>query len=447
MSRARSSNAAPAFFAGFALLALSACAGHSPDATPDATPQAADGRVGYVRMEELVKVHPLYSQLAHLDEDMQALQLQSVGPNVARNGADIATAERSLQHELEVAADRTKKILGQKQAEYARREQAAIAAAIGATSGAGPGGAGIAGNVARDARAQQQDAARLAQANFEAYRRQVVDQSNAAASSLQESLAERATRTVRAKAEELTKSEADFALQQVTEDAPERLSLRTKLSNLALDDDSRADVKKQLDALDAKESDALGAMKNRDAQTLAVLREQVHASTQAELTTAVDALRKRTIAKIDERGLATRQQLVAQLGVPETGSGVMIPNGIAPNMRAKLQALHASYQNQFDADARQTIASFQKTRADLTDRFRKIAGVDADAQASANRQLGVLAKQRGDLYSEMVAQIGREVRMVAQKRGIDVVVSDVVAPAGGVDLTADAEKDIESLHE
>jgi hypothetical protein len=27
------------------------------------------------------------------------------------------------------------------------------------------------------------------------------------------------------------------------------------------------------------------------------------------------------------------------------------------------------------------------------------------------------------------------------------VVSDVVAPAGGVDLTADAEKDIESLHE
>jgi hypothetical protein len=47
----------------------------------------------------------------------------------------------------------------------------------------------------------------------------------------------------------------------------------------------------------------------------------------------------------------------------------------------------------------------------------------------------------------MVAQIGREVRMVAQKRGIDVVVSDVVAPAGGVDLTADAEKDIESLHE
>jgi uroporphyrinogen-III synthase len=61
--------------------------------------------------------------------------------------------------------------------------------------------------------------------------------------------------------------------------------------------------------------------------------------------------------------------------------------------------------------------------------------------------LGALQKQRGELYDEMVAQIGREVKAVAQKRGVNVVISDVVAPAGGVDLTADAEKDIESLHE
>jgi uncharacterized protein YdcH (DUF465 family) len=116
-------------------------------------------------------------------------------------------------------------------------------------------------------------------------------------------------------------------------------------------------------------------------------------------------------------------------------------------MKAKLQALHDQYQAQFNADAAQTIAQFQKTRADLTDRFRRIAGVDAGAQAGANKQLGALQKQRGELYDEMVAQIGREVKAVAQKRGVNVVISDVVAPAGGVDLTADAEKDIESLHE
>jgi hypothetical protein len=93
------------------------------------------------------------------------------------------------------------------------------------------------------------------------------------------------------------------------------------------------------------------------------------------------------------------------------------------------------------------IAQFQKTRTDLLRRFGEISGVDEAAQAGADKEMDSLRKQRGDLYNEMVAQIGREVKTIAEKRGIEVVVSDVVAPAGGVDLTADAEKDIESLHE
>ena len=87
------------------------------------------------------------------------------------------------------------------------------------------------------------------------------------------------------------------------------------------------------------------------------------------------------------------------------------------------------------------------TRADLTRRFQQLGAVDRTAQAGAAKQIDALVKQRGDLYGQMVAQIGREVKTIAEKRGINVVVSDVVAPAGGVDLTADAEKDIESLHE
>jgi hypothetical protein len=46
----------------------------------------------------------------------------------------------------------------------------------------------------------------------------------------------------------------------------------------------------------------------------------------------------------------------------------------------------------------------------------------------------------------MVAQINREVKTIAQERGVSTVVS-TVAPAGGVDLTGDAMKDIETLHE
>jgi hypothetical protein len=400
-------------------------------------------------MDELVKVHPLYSQLARLDEDMQALQLRSVGSEIARSGADIEKEERALQAELEAAADRTKKTLTDKQNEYAKREQAAINAALGAAAGAsGPGGGTIAGGVTAAARSQAQTVAAAAQHNLDEYRRELIAQDEAAVRSLNAALGERAARTFRNRADELQKRESDFSLQQANDDAAERLSLRTKLSNLALDDASRADVKKQLDALDQKEADALAAMKNRDQATLADFQTTLHAGVKAELDTQIAQMRKRTIAKIGEREDQTRKQLIAQIGLPpQGGTGGSGAIGISPDMRSKLEALHRKYQSDFNKDASQTVAEFQRTRADLTKRFRALAGADSEAQAGANKQLGALQKQRGELYDEMVSQIGREVKAIAEKRGIDVVISDVVAPAGGVDLTADAEKDVESLHE
>src|SRR6202035_2535048 len=87
------------------------------------------------------------------------------------------------------------------------------------------------------------------------------------------------------------------------------------------------------------------------------------------------------------------------------------------------------------------------TREALSQRLAKLQGVDLGAGAGKQRQLGALEKQRRDLYDQIVAQIGREVKLVAARRGVSVVFGDVVAPAGGIDLTADAQKDIESLHE
>jgi len=404
--------------------------------------------IGYVRMEELVKVHPLYSQLARLDEDVQALQLRSVGSAIARSGADIRKEERALQQELELAADRTKKELNDKQQQYAKREQAAIAAAIAAAGGvSGPSGGQIAGGIAQAAQTQARGAAATAQHNFDVYRRQVIAQDEAATRSLQQSLAERADRTYRAKAEELQRQESDFSLQQASGDAADRLSLRAKLSNLALDDTTRADVKKQLDALDQKEADAVGAMKNRDQTTLIALQKQLHDQVRAELDTQAAQIHKRTIAKIHERESDTRTALMGQLGGLGAVNSGAAPAGISPDMRAKLQALHQKYQSDYDKEASQTIAQFQKTRSDLTKRFQELEGVDADAQAGAGQQMDTLQKQRGELYEEMVAQIGREVKTIARQRGINVVISDVLAPAGGVDLTEDAKKDIESLHE
>jgi len=453
MSRAISSNAGRSGrwgrSAAVACCAVLAACSHAPATNQSSGAIQANPRIGYVRMDALVKVHPLYSQLARLDDDMAALALKSVGQNIARSGADIAKEEVALQRELDAAAARTKASLAGKEQEYAKREQAAIDAAIGGGAGAtGPGGAQIANAMSTQAQSQAQAVQQAANHNLGAYRSELIKQADAAERSLQTSLAQRAQRTYRAQADRLQKGEADFALQEASDDAAQRLSLRTKLSNLALDDASRADVKSQLDALDRNEADAVGAMRNRDQATLAALQRRLHDDIATELATQIGAIRKRTIAKINARTIDTRQELIGQIGrLGGTPGGPAVPGGVSPDMKAKLVALHQKFQHDFNDDAAKTLAEFKKTKADLVRRFQALSGVDATAQAGADKEMDMLQRQRGDLYNQMVAQIGREVKVVAQRRGINVVVSNVVAPAGGVDLTDDAEKDIESLHE
>jgi hypothetical protein len=120
---------------------------------------------------------------------------------------------------------------------------------------------------------------------------------------------------------------------------------------------------------------------------------------------------------------------------------------LSPQLRATIAALHNNYQKQFNSDAKSTIDDFNRTRQDLRRRYEQLRGIDTAAQREAAAQIASLTRKRADLYGQMVAQIGREVRLVALQRGIAVVVTDPVANAGGIDLTSDAMKDIESLHE
>lgn len=401
-------------------------------------------------MDDLVKRHPLYAQLSRLDDDMEALQLRSVGPSPALAPADLRRQQLALQKELEAASDRANAALKAKQQEYAKRENDAIREALAsAGGGAGPGGAAIGAGIDAQMQRQARDVARKAQANLDAYRKQVVAQDESALRAVQASLNERAARSYRTKLEQLQKKEADEALRLANENSGERLSLRTKLSNLVLDETQRDDARKQLEALDRKENDALAAMKNRDVATLNAYQNQLRAETGAEINRQASAMRARTLAKINKRERDTQTELATKLGLPVGGgtNGAPRTAQLPSDVRTKLEALHEKYKQDFTKDAKATIDDFQKTRAQLTNRFAKLQGVDNASLIAAQTQLTVLQKQRSQLYEQMVAQIGREVKLIAARRGINVVVSDVAGPSNAVDLTADAEKDIESLHE
>jgi hypothetical protein len=145
--------------------------------------------------------------------------------------------------------------------------------------------------------------------------------------------------------------------------------------------------------------------------------------------------------------IANASAPVLQTAVVNGKPQAQVNPNLPPALRQRIEQLHNDYVKRFQSDAQTTIADFNKTRDDLSRRYAQLQGVDTNAQASANAQIATLRKKRQDLYQQMTGQIEREVRVIAQQRGISVVLTDVVAPAGGVDLTPDAMKDIESLHE
>jgi len=435
--------------AAAACLALAACAHASGGTATSSSPPPSNGTVGYVRMDELVKVHPLYGQLAQYDDNIEALDLRSIAPQAIAEGPQLKEEEAALNAQLAAAAKRTNDILQAKGRAYQDRENAAIAAALRTI--AAPNGPSVAAVGSQlNATAAQQSAGVNAQAahDLDAYRAQLQVQNVAQMQALQKTLAARADRTYRAKADELTAKEAAYSLKLAGDDAAERLSLRTRLSSLALDDTQRDDANKALSALDQKEADALAAMRNTDQQTLATLKDQLRAGIERDMAAQAGPIRAAALQRYQERERELHQQFAAQTGPVVPGAPPIASNpAVPPDVRKRILQLHADYTAAFRHDADATIADFNKTRTDLQRRYALLTGTDQASTESAQREIVALEKKRADLYAEMVAQIGREVKTIAQQRGIAVVVSDVAAPAGGVDLTDDAKKDIESLHE
>jgi len=437
-----------------AVLAFVAAAGCSHAPATTAGSSSGSGAVGYVRMDELVQKHPLYEQLARYDRSIDSFDLSATAPQSARPDPNLAQRERALQQELHDAADRTTKLLDAKQQQYQQQESQAIAAALRGAGQAGPSAASIAGSVNTTAQAQRSSVSAQARRDLESLRANLARQNQAQVAAAQKALNDRADRTYRAKADELQSKESALSLKLASDDSAQRLALRTKLSSLALDDTAREDAQKQLTALDRKEADELAAQRNRDQQTLAALQSSLRTQVQHDLTAQVAAIQQRSIG-----ALSTRQaQLAKQATAPVPGPVIqtMTINGkpqqqvnpnLPPALRARIEQLHNDYQKRFRDDAKTTIAGFEKTRADLSRRYAELHGIEAGSLRGAQAQIASLRQKRDDLYTQITAQIDREVKLIAQQRGISVVLTNVVAPAGGIDLTPDALKDIESLHQ
>ena len=426
---------------------LSAAAGGCAQRTVDVNSAEIRG-VGYVRLDDVVKKHPLYGQLAQLNSDIDALNMTALGPGPAASGAEIARESAQLNRELNQARNNTNRILREKQNDYAQRENAAIRAALSASGEAAPNGSQIESNVQNAYRAQAAQVSAQAQRDFANYQQSVVAQDRAAVSALSKSLAARADRRYRAKAEELSAAESAYSLDLASRDSAERLSLRTKLSNLALDDATRASTKAKLAALDRREADAVGALRNRDAATLSAFQAQLRTTTTADINRQASSIHAQTAAKLQARQSSARSEVASQIArtLPAANPAANSAN-VSLATRRRLAQIDKDFKTRFASDVKSTIANFDRTRQDLQQRFNQLHGVDVNSGQRTQKQLVDLRRQRDQLYGQMVSQIKREVDSMAAARGLKIVFMNIVAPVGGVDLTEDAQKDIESLHE
>ncbi len=394
---------------------------------------------GYVRIDEVVKHHPLYGQLSQLDDAIAAINLQSVARRVPLGAAQISAQTAELNRELRAAQIRANKILAQKQRDYSQREAQAVHSAL-AAAGIRGSGASAAEQMSGTSAQQVAQAARSADADLMAYQQSVIAQDNAATSSVARQLQAQAAAKYRAKAEELTQKETDLSLRLTQQDAASRLAIKMRLSNLALDPGARKQAQAQLAAIGAKEAAQLNAQRNADAATLRAYRSQLDRQTGDAMRTQVGAIRAQTRGKLEER----RNEVGSQLRSLGPAS---LPTNVPPDVQARIAAIHRQFVGQFRADAAKTFQEYNATKSDLDRQFAALHGADVGATGAAAKELAALQKRRGELYGQIVGQVQREASRIAKNKGFSIVFVDIWSATGGYDLTNEIIKDVESQHE
>jgi hypothetical protein len=435
MSKMRSANSRRRWVVAFFAVTVATLAGcgrvdvHSPDIRG----------MAYVRLDDVVKHHPLYPQLAQLGDAIAAIGLQVSAPRVPLSAGQIAEQTKILNAQLQQAQDRANKTLAQMQQSYAQREQQAVAAALTA-AGVSGAGAYAASQMSATSAQQQQQAAEAANQDLMAYQQSVISEDNAAVNSIARQLQMQAAQKYRAKAEELQQNETDLSLRITQQDAAQRLAIKTRLSNLALDESTHQQLQSQLNALDSKEAAAIQTQRAADAKILQAYQAQLSAETSAAVQSQAGAINAQTRSKIESR----RDEVGAQL---RSIGPAALPANLPPAVQSRIAGIHKQFVAQFQADAQKIVAQYNATKSDLDAQFQALHGADVGATGKTAVELTSLRQRQNDLTAQITSQIQREAQRLAAERGFTVVFSNPEAATGGYDLTNELIKDVESLHE
>ncbi len=394
--------------------------------------------IAYVRVDDVVRHDPMYSQLSRIDDAIAMVDLAGSGPRVPHSAAQIALEDARIRAEVAAARARTQQIVTAKQREYAAREQAAVAAALAAA------GVRNASNVAAamgHASLQQQGVAvQQAGRDYAAFQQSVVTQSNGAVRGIVQQLQQEANQKLQAKAMQEEQRETNLSLQLSQQDATKRLSIQTKLSMLALDAATRRQLQAQLADMLRRENAVLSAQRAADRREFAAYRATVMAQTNEQMQAQLSRIRTETQATLAAR----RNEVGAQLrGLAAPAS---VPH-LSPATQAQIRSIAQQFQQQYQNEIEGVLSEYAQTGYALEAQYAALHGADAAAAGATAQEVAVLQQRRQTLYNQILDQVEREAQRLAKEEGFRVVFSNVTAAPGGYDMTNELIHDIESEHE
>lgn len=419
------------------LAALTGCGSHG-----GLSPFARGSQAGYVDLDKIIDAHPLHLQLNALQAQITLLNGQAQNAPQPQTQSQ-AQAQAQMEADLAVAEQQFQQSIGARRAYYEQREAVAVSELQNQAAGSsGPIGAQF-------GQAAQKIQAEALKAYLE-YQKQLFQADDAHLRQVAVALQQEVGLKIGARRAQLEKQETDYQISLAKQSQTQRLNLKTKLEDLSLPNDERAQYTSQLANIETREEALINQLKTKDNADLKTYADSLQRDAAARYNAAKIASLAETKKKMEARQKQTNDQLRAQLaGIGgQYQKQVQTANAAIqkdPKLRAQIAKIHNENQGAYTAEFQKALAAYQQTRRSLVAKYSAVAHMQFQDNQELVAEAQQIADQRRALYEQIVAQVRVQTADVARASGVTIVLSSIRGAGAAVDLTPQVEKAIAAL--
>jgi len=422
---------------GATLLVLTGCARNGGPG-----PFARGSQAGYVDLDQIIDAHPLHVELDQMQAQITLLNGQAQNVPQPQTQAQ-AQAQAQMEADLTAAEQQFQQTIGTRRAYYEQREAVAVSELQNQASGSsGPIGA----QFNQAAQKIQIDALKA----YVDYQKQLYQADDAHLRQVAIQLQQEVGLKVNARRAQLEKQETDYQISLAKQSQTQRLNLKTKLEDLSLPNDERAQYTSQLSNIETREEALINQLKTKDNADLKTYADSLQRDAAARYNTAKTTAVAETKKKLEDRQKQTNDQLRKQLA----GIGGQYQKQVQtaneaiqkdPKLRAQIEKIHNENQGAYMAEFQKALAAYQQTRRSLVAKYSAIAKMQFQDSQELASEAQQLADQRSALYQKIVDQVRDQTADIARADGVSIVFANVRGAGSAIDLTSQVEKAIAAL--